>query len=64
MEPAELIGINKNGVCFIWRDLHSFFVGKGNNYRPWSNNGRGGVKNFRRKGLNRRIIVETELVKW
>lgn len=64
MEPAELIGVNRDGVCFIWKDLHAFFVGKGDNYKPWFNNGRGGVENFRRENIDGRIIVETELVKW
>lgn len=64
MEPAELIGVNREGTCFIWKDLHSFFVGKSYNYKPWLGNGRGRVENFRRKGTKGRIIVETELVKW
>ena len=65
MEPAELIGVNKDEICYIWKDLHSFFVGKGNDYRPWwCNSGHVSAKNFCRKDANGRIIVETELVKW
>lgn len=64
MEPAELIGVNGEGTCYIWKDLHAFFVGKGNNYEPWFNNGRGRVESFCRENTIGRIVVETELVKW
>lgn len=64
MEPAELIGVNKNGICFIWRDLHAFFVGKGYNYKPWFGNGSGKAREFCKENIEGRIIVETELVKW
>ena len=64
MEPAELIGVNRDGVSFIWKDLNAFFVGKGNDYRPWYSNGTANAKHFRRKDADGRIIVETELVKW
>ena len=64
MEPAELIGVNRDGVCYIWRDLHAFFVRKDFKYEPWHNNGRGIVESFCREKTVGRIIVETELVKW
>ncbi|MCB1713438.1 MAG: hypothetical protein KDH96_13510, partial [Candidatus Riesia sp.] len=60
MEPAELIGVNKDDICYIWKDLHSFFVGKDLKYKPWSGNGSGKASDFRRKSATGKIIIETE----